>query len=149
MAKGKALKKGATGFEFGADVLKLSVDALTGIYQTTVNVMVEGIKAGKTNTPLGLIHTLGYYDLLHGGAYAAPINARPFYLKSPAKSRYYGGDLQNLVDTTWVSWLSQSWRCSGHCFACLPQGPCLCQNVWIKLRFCTSAPQAGYSSFVR
>jgi hypothetical protein len=107
MAK-KTAPKGITGFEFGAHVLDVSVNALVKIYETTVSVMVEGIKAGKTNTPLGLIHTLGYYSLLHGGAYAAPINQRPFYLKNPATSPYYSGELQNLVNDSWVAWLANS-----------------------------------------
>jgi hypothetical protein len=97
-----------TGFEFGAEVLRINIDALLHIYDTTLEVMREGMAVGKLQTAQGLLHTLNYYDLLHGGAYAAPINARPWYLKNPSQSPYYAGSLQNLIDQTWVSWLAQN-----------------------------------------
>ncbi|MGH7743902.1 MAG: hypothetical protein ACREQ5_03665 [Candidatus Dormibacteria bacterium] len=96
MAKEKKKKddaKGLTGFEFGAKILEMSVDALVDIYKANLNVTIEGIKAGKTNAPLGLMSELAYFDLLHGGAYAAPVNARPWYLKNPSSSKYFAGDV--------------------------------------------------------
>lgn len=89
-------RAGETGFEFGARVLKISVDALVEIYNTTIGVLQEGITVGKTNAPLGLMAELAYFDLLHGGAYAAPQQLIPWHMKDRTKSPYYTGELQAL-----------------------------------------------------
>jgi hypothetical protein len=97
-----------SGFEYGARVLKVSVDALVDIYKATIEVLHEGISVGKADGPVGLMSFKVFCDLLHGGAYAAPINLLPHYAPDPTQSPYYAGKLQNLIPQTWLSWLAQS-----------------------------------------
>lgn len=95
-----------TGFEYGAKVLKISVDALVDIYKTTISILHEGVSIGKGSPAIGLQSLMGYYDLLHGGAYTAPINALPHFAVDKTKSPYWAGDLANLIPITWLSWLA-------------------------------------------
>lgn len=92
----KAPIRAETGFEFGARILGMSVDAFVKLYQSTIEILKTGIITGKTNAPLGLIHTLEYADFLHGGAYASPVNKIPFFMVNPSLSPYYAGELRNL-----------------------------------------------------
>lgn len=69
---------------------KRVIDAeITQFYNSALYVLNNGISAGKANAGEGLfaIHQLA--DLLHGGAYAAPITQRPFWLADPKQSIYY------------------------------------------------------------
>lgn len=95
-------------FEFGARVLKISVEGLLQLYEVTIDVLLEGIKAGRTNPNMGLQALMGYFDLLHGGAYACPINQLPHYAPVMDKSIYYAGDLRNKPIMTWLAWLAQN-----------------------------------------
>jgi hypothetical protein len=97
-----------SGFEYGARVLKVSVDALVKLYELTIKVLQKGIEVGNTNGAMGLLSLHAYFDLLHGGAYAAPINLLPHYAPDKTQSPYYAGNLQNLIPTTWLSWLAAS-----------------------------------------
>jgi hypothetical protein len=54
------------------------------------------VSSGKANIYTGFQGTLITVDMLHGGAYAAPINQRPYFMKNPQQSKYYAGDLLNL-----------------------------------------------------
>jgi hypothetical protein len=76
--------------------LAIANESVLALYNSTMGMLEEGIKKGATNAPLGLVSFLAYVDLLHGGAYAAPINQLPFFLADKTKSKYYAGDLQNL-----------------------------------------------------
>jgi hypothetical protein len=80
----------------GKKSLAQANESLLNLYNTTMGMLEEGIKKGATNAPLGLISFLTYIDLLHGGAYATPINQRPFYMEDKRKSPYWAGNLQNL-----------------------------------------------------
>ena len=71
-------------------------ESLVRIYDLTVEMLREGIAKGSTNAPLGLISFMAYADLLHGGAYAAPINELPFFMKDPTRSKWYAGELENV-----------------------------------------------------
>jgi len=73
---------GKTGFELGANLLKLNVDALVTIYDRTIRVTDSMMKGGKANTLLSWFGTLIYMDLLHGGAYACRVRTR-LHAKSP------------------------------------------------------------------
>jgi hypothetical protein len=75
--------------------IQANTEALLFLYDRTMAILEEGIKKGATNAPLGLISFMAYIDFLHGGAYAAPINEIPFFMKDPSKSKWYAGDLQN------------------------------------------------------
>jgi hypothetical protein len=102
------MPKDNSGFEYGAKVLKISVDALVDIYKDTIGILHEGISVAKASPPIGLMALIGYFDLLHGGAYAAPINALPHYAPVMDKSPYYAGDIRNKPIETWLSWLAQN-----------------------------------------
>lgn len=54
-------------------------DDLVEIYEATITVLYEGIRAGQTNAALGLMSLLAYTDLLHGGAYKVRTEQLPFY----------------------------------------------------------------------
>ena len=74
---------------------EMANNAILKMYDATVAVLQEGIRQGTTNTPLGIISFMAYIDLLHGGAYAVPINQLPFFLEDKTKSPYYTGPLKN------------------------------------------------------
>ena len=98
-----------SGFEYGARVLKVSVDALVKLYELTIKVLQKGIEVGNTNGAMGLLSLHAYFDLLHGGAYAAPINLLPHFAPDPTQSPYYAGALNpnNLPQQGWFSWLAK------------------------------------------
>ena len=107
----KTLRAKSTGsitdaFSFGASVLQMSVDALLSLYGTTIAVLQEGITVGKTDGPIGMMSFMAYCDLLHGGAYAAPINQLPYYAPNGVKTPYSAGDLQNLPQQSWLDWIA-------------------------------------------
>jgi hypothetical protein len=54
-------------------------DGFLEIFADTIGILGEGIKAGKTNIPLGLLAFQNYCDLLHGGAYVTPVDQLTYY----------------------------------------------------------------------
>lgn len=58
-------------------------DDLVSVYQSTIAIIEEAIKAGKTNVPMGMLAMVMYADLLHGGAYKEPVEKLPYYSKDP------------------------------------------------------------------
>jgi hypothetical protein len=86
--------------------LQKNNEAILRLYETTLSVIEEGIKAGKACGAVGLMSLLMYADFLHGGAYAAPVNQRPFHMVDPTKSPYFAGELKNVdASTGFVGWL--------------------------------------------
>lgn len=68
--------------DIGANKVRLInnvFDNLKEIYSDTIQILEEGIKAGKTNVPLGLMSFVAYIDLLHGGAYQGKVEDLPYY----------------------------------------------------------------------
>jgi hypothetical protein len=109
-----------TGFQLGADMLKLNVDALVTIYDKTINITNSMMKGGKANTLLAYFGTLIYTDLLHGGAYAIPIDQRPYYQGQIVGGRFVGGgtkydpqNVSNLPSSGILGWLTQLFAGSG------------------------------------
>lgn len=79
------------------------MDALVSIYDKTIAVVDTMMKGGKANSALSFFGTLIYGDLLHGGAYACPINQRPFYKTG---SRFDPGPLGNLPKEALLDWIT-------------------------------------------
>ncbi len=99
--------KGFEGaFEFGARVLKTSVQGLIDLYKANLAVVEKGVGTGVSSIPMGMLWTLGYFDVAHGGAYACGINQRPFFLQDPTKSRYYAGELRSITSAGLLGYLS-------------------------------------------
>jgi hypothetical protein len=97
--------KTRTGFELGAKVLQINVEALVRIYELTISVTHEMVKASKVNAALSYFGVLIYADLLHGGAYLTPINNRPYYVGEA--SEHYAGTLQHMDDTSLADLVAQ------------------------------------------
>jgi hypothetical protein len=101
--------------------------AILALYDRTMSMLEEGIRKGATNAPLGLVSFLAYCDVLHGGAYAVPINLRPYHMPDSAKasSPFYAGDITNTdVPQGFGGYL-------GSILGGLNAGP-LCQEVMIN-----------------
>lgn len=88
--------------------VKLTTDVLLKLYTSTLNVLQEGIRVGKTDGPIGLMSFMAYCDLLHGGAYTKGIQFLPHYAPDPTISPYYVKGIKNLAEDTWLSWLSEN-----------------------------------------
>jgi hypothetical protein len=74
----------------GANTLE-SVNAnIVTIFQTTVHMLEETLRAGKLNPAEGLLGMVMIADLMHGGAYTVPNSDRPALVGK--YSPYYGGD---------------------------------------------------------
>lgn len=84
----------------------LTTQFLERIYKDTLVLLGESVKVGKTNIPQGLIAQLKFADMLHGGAYAAPINQRPFFMPDPSISPYFAGELRNIPSQGLASYLA-------------------------------------------
>lgn len=69
---------------------------IRAFYSDAMERVKEMIGAGKANIYTGFQGSLLLADMLHGGAYAAPVNLRPYFMKDPTQSPYYAGDLENL-----------------------------------------------------
>lgn len=61
------------------DFLEGMSEKAVEIYEDTLSVLEEGIRAGKNNPMLGYMSILVYADLLHGGAYSVPLTQQPYY----------------------------------------------------------------------
>jgi hypothetical protein len=66
------------------------------LFQTTVHMLEETLRAGKLNPAQGLLGMVMVADLLHGGAYTVPNNERPALVGDG--SPYWGGDKILAVD---------------------------------------------------
>ncbi len=77
-------------------------------YERVLPLMEKAIDSGKSNTVEGLIGLLGMFELLHGGAYAAPMNKRPYFMKNPKESKWYAGDVQNQYSQGLLGFLAQA-----------------------------------------
>lgn len=111
---------GQNPFQLGADILRLNVDALVTVYKETISVTNNMMKGGKANTMLGYFGTLIYMDLLHGGAYACPINERPYYKGKVQTGNFYPGgtpydppDIHNLPSEGIADWIASLFSGSG------------------------------------
>ena len=63
-------------------------DKIVEVYNTTIAVLEKAIDSGSADAPLGMAALMMYADLLHGGAYTAPIGQRPYYLSDSSTSPY-------------------------------------------------------------
>ena len=70
-------------------------DFIRRFYSDTFRLVEESISAGKANIYTGYQGMLLLADMLHGGAYAAPVNQRPYFMAIPEMSPYYAGPLVN------------------------------------------------------
>ncbi len=61
------------------------------IYDKALDILNNGVRAGVSNAPQGMTSLLLMANLLHGGAYAEPINKRPYYLFDRTQSPYWAG----------------------------------------------------------
>jgi len=119
--------------------------AIIRLYEDTLAVIEQGISAGKACGAVGLLSLLIYADFLHGGAYAAPINERPYHMKDPTKSPYYAGDIQ-MIDAThgFLGWLIAV-------FGVLNPGP-LVQEIFLDANVPHVFPKLlsddGYAAFL-
>jgi hypothetical protein len=70
--------------------------AVEPYYRDALRVLNKAMDGGVANSPMGLFGLFAFYDLYHGGAYAAPINERPFHMgDGGVSSKYAHGDLNN------------------------------------------------------
>lgn len=74
---------------------KYSTQEIYAIYDKALDILNVGVKSGVSNAPQGMTAMMLMADLLHGGAYAVPINQRPYYLTDRSQSPYYAGDIVN------------------------------------------------------
>lgn len=91
----------------GGSTFKVTAEVLERLYRDTLQVLSLGVKAGSANNIMGVISIDKLADMLHGGAYAVPINELPFFLPDPTKSPYYAGELRNLPSEGLASYLAQ------------------------------------------
>lgn len=85
---------------------EIANNSLIEIYDTTISMLLEGIRKGATDAPLGLLSLMLYADLLHGGSYTVPIQSRPYYLADPTQSKYYQGKIINTqASEGFIGWL--------------------------------------------
>lgn len=75
------------------ELVKLAKDGFLEVFADTIGVLGEGIKAGKTNIPLGLLAYQNYCDLLHGGAYTTPVDQLTYYNTDVQAALAWGGEL--------------------------------------------------------
>lgn len=67
------------------DLVDTAIKEAGDLYEVTVNVLLEAIKAGKSNIPLGLMGFMVYCDFLHGGAYKGDASKLPYWMKDADK----------------------------------------------------------------
>lgn len=101
-------------------MLRLNVDALVTVYKETIAVARDMMKGGKANIHLGYFGTAIYADLLHGGAYACPIDERPFYKGSIQSGKFLPGgtdydpqQIENLPSAGIGDWIASVFGGSG------------------------------------
>ena len=73
---------------------RLQTEAIPYLQQA-LGIISKAASGGVANPQLALMGMILEADLLHGGAFAAPVNARPYFMPDPTKSPYYAGELQN------------------------------------------------------
>lgn len=79
------------------------VAQISAYYKDLLELVRDEISAGKANTGEGLMGVLQLADLMHGGAYAVPINQRPFFMVNPSDSPYYAADLSNVTGNNFIN----------------------------------------------
>lgn len=84
----------------------MSAEAMEKLYADTLQVIRDGLDVGAANGVVGIDSVDLLWDLLHGGAYARPINELPFFRPDPDASPYYAGDLRNITTKGLVSYLA-------------------------------------------
>ena len=91
------------------DILDLGLWELAGLFR--VEVIGRCRRRGRRRRLLGAHvggeaaqdQNDGWQNGFHGGAYAVPINQRPYFMSTPAESPYYAFDITNLPNNSWVS----------------------------------------------
>jgi hypothetical protein len=102
----KPLRKRSTSTLKGKTAFQIANESLLRLYEITINVLKQAIQEGSVDMPLGLFALMVYTDILHGGAYACPVNQLPYYLSDPTKSPYYAGALNNTqANEGFLGWL--------------------------------------------
>jgi hypothetical protein len=76
---------------------KYATQEIYAIYDKALTILDHGVKVGYSNAPQGYMAQTIVVELLHGGAYAVPINQLPFFLNDPTQSPYYAGSLNNVT----------------------------------------------------
>ena len=80
MSKEETKSKGIS--KHTKEIIINTEDALVTIYQSTIQVLYEGIRAGKTCPMMGMLSLEMFAGLLHGGAYKGSIKNMPYYAMS-------------------------------------------------------------------
>jgi hypothetical protein len=71
---------------------------ISALYDRLLDITSMAIKAGEANLPMGLMGMAILEDVGHGGAYAAPLNKRPYFMTDPQNSPYYAGpNIKNIT----------------------------------------------------
>ena len=73
------------------DLPRYGKEEIMTMYDRAMGLLDKGINTGFANAPQGMSSMLLMANLLHGGAYAAPINQRPYYLFDRTQSPYWAG----------------------------------------------------------
>ncbi len=68
---------------------------LESYYDSTLRTLGKAVDAGSVNSQMGVAAMVLMADILHGGAYAAGVNERPYFLANPKSSIYYAGELEH------------------------------------------------------
>lgn len=79
MSKKEKDEKEPAGPKDTLDFVSEMSERAVEIYEATLALLEQGIKAGKNNPMLGYMSLLVYADLLHGGAYTSDIKNQPYY----------------------------------------------------------------------
>jgi hypothetical protein len=69
----------------------MTFDFINQLADKYIGTLQMGIRTGNVNNPVGLMSMAMLADLLHGGAYACPVNQRPYFAADPTTSPYYAG----------------------------------------------------------
>lgn len=77
--KGKyAVQKDSDGSEKELEI-EIDLGALLNALNITFDVIKAGVRGGQASHHLALLHSLLFADILHGGAYKAPVRSLPYY----------------------------------------------------------------------
>ena len=69
---------------------------ISAMYDRSTRLLLQLAESGVSHPGLGFVGSLGLFELMHGGAYAAPVNQLPYFAENPESSPYWAGDLQNV-----------------------------------------------------
>jgi len=81
--------------------VEVDLGALIDVVNATFDVIKAGVRGGQASHHLALLHSLLFADLLHGGAYKAPIRTLPYYqpgnwVNAAGIALTWSGDKSNL-----------------------------------------------------